>query len=73
MAMPKETSKTLRRTIGILEILLALAFFGGLIQVLIKNGRNIRLVGLLDDLVLFIIGAVFAKLAVSNLKPSDPE
>jgi hypothetical protein len=71
--MPKGMSTTLRRAIGILEILLALAFFGGLIQALIKSGTNIGLVGLLDDLVLFIIGAVFVKLAISNLKRSDPD
>jgi hypothetical protein len=66
-------STTLRRIIGILEILLALAFFGGLIETLIKNGTNIGLVGLLDDLVLFVIGAVFVKLAISNLKPAGPK
>ena len=58
----------MRIAVGILEALLAGAFFGTLIQQAIGHSMSAGAVGFATDIVLLLVGAYFAKLAYGNFK-----
>jgi hypothetical protein len=58
----------MRVAVGILEALLAVAFFGTILQQVIGHSMNAGAVGFATDIVLLLAGAYFAKLAYGNFK-----
>ena len=63
----------MRMVVGILEALLAVAFFGALIQQAVSHGRNAGGMGFAGDVVMLALGALFAKLALGNFKAPVPK
>jgi hypothetical protein len=57
----------MRYVVGVVEALLALAFFATVVSQLIHGAYG--LVNLAGDLVLVALGAWFLKVAIGNLKP----
>jgi hypothetical protein len=63
----------MRMVVGILEALLAVAFFGALIQQAVSHGANAGAVGFAGDVFMLLLGGYFAKLAVANFKTPIPK